>query len=286
MMPPPDLFFDTHAHITDPQFDADRGAVLERAARAGVTRVVEIGDAPEDWPRVLALARDRPQTVRCALGLHPYYADRCAPELLPSFLAALEQQSRQPEVVALGELGLDYARGPVAPDIQRGTLRLLLAACRRLEKPVVIHCRDAWPEGKGPGTARHGAYADLRAILKEFYPAPPPSGFWGVVHCFTGSPDDAAFLAAAGFAIGADAPVTYPKNDVLREAFRRVGPAATVLETDSPYLPPQSCRGTRNEPKAVVEIAEALAKVWALPVAEVAQATTANALALYRLPPA
>ncbi len=260
----PAAFFETHAHLTDPQFDADRGEVLARAQAAGVGRLVEIGDSPDEWARVLAFARSRPQTVRCALGLHPYYADRCT----DAFLASLGEGCRAPEVAAVGEIGLDYARGPVAPEVQKAALRRLLAACRDWGKPAVIHCR--------------GAYADLRLIVREMFPAPPAGRrFWGVVHCFSGEPEDAESLAAAGFAIGADGPATYPKNAALREAFRRVGAAATVLETDSPYLPPQSCRGKRNEPKAIPEIAAALAPVWGVSVDEVARVTTDNAAALF-----
>jgi TatD DNase family protein len=260
-------FFDTHVHLTDPRFDADRGEVLDRAAAAGVGRLVEIADSPEDWDRVLAFARARPESARCALGIHPYYAERCTDEVL----TGLERQAQSPEVVAVGEIGLDYARGPAAPDIQRTALRRLLAACRRWDKPVVLHCREA--------------YADLRAIVQEIFPS-LPSGprFWGVVHCFSGTPEDAEFFAAAGFALGADGPVTYPKNASLREAFLRAGPAVTVLETDSPYLPPQSRRGKRNEPQGVLEIASALAEVWGRSLEDVARTSSENAESLFRLP--
>lgn len=262
----PGAFFDTHVHITDPRFDADRDEVLARAAAAGVGRFVEIGDSPEDWPRVLALARARPQSVRCALGLHPYYAEGCT----DAFLSRLESESAFPEVVAIGEIGLDYARGPAAPDIQKAALRRLLAACRRWDKPVVIHCRDAYP--------------DLRLIVREIFPSLPAGRrFWGVVHCFSGTPDDAEFFAEAGWAVGADGPVTYPKNEALRDAFRRVGPGVTVLETDSPYLPPRSRRGLRNEPGAVLDIAAALARVWGEPLSEVSRRTSANAEDLFGL---
>jgi TatD DNase family protein len=231
-----------------------------------VLRLVEIADSPEDWPRALALARARPESVRCALGLHPYYAERCADELL----ARLERDAGLPEVVAVGEIGLDYARGPAAPEVQKAALRRLLDSCRRWDKPAVIHCREA--------------YGDLRGIVQEVFPSPPPGRrFWGVVHCFSGTPEDAEFFAAAGWAVGADGPVTYPKNASLREAFRRVGPGVTVLETDSPYLPPQSCRGRRNEPQAVPEIAAALAEVWGLSLADAARVTSENAGALFRL---
>ncbi|MBI5211513.1 MAG: TatD family hydrolase [Elusimicrobia bacterium] len=259
---------DTHAHLTDPGFDADRSAVIERARAAGVGRIIEIADSPADWPKAVALCRARP-AIRCSLGLHPYYAAQYSEGLL----AELGSKARLPEVVAVGETGLDYAKTDLAPAVQRRAFEAVLAAARSWDMPVVIHCRSAYP--------------DLLAILAERFPAPPAARrFWGVVHCFSGTPDQAVACARLGFAIGADGPVTYPKNDPLREAFRRVGPDATVLETDSPYLPPQSIRGKRNEPASVPELARRLAEVWGLDVSEAARRTTGNALSLFGLPDA
>ncbi|MBI3288223.1 MAG: TatD family hydrolase [Elusimicrobia bacterium] len=261
-------FTDTHAHLGDPQFDADRDLVFERAAAAGVGRVVEIADHPDEWPRAIAIARARPDRARCSLGLHPYYADRFDGGFLGRLRLALDGA---PEAVAIGEIGLDYAKTPILPAVQKTAFTAILRAGRDWDVPLVIHCRDA--------------YHDLVPILAESFPRAPASGrFWGVVHCFTGSPDDAAACAALGFALGADGPITYKKNDLLREAFRRAGPNAAVLETDCPYLPPQSSRGKRNEPAAIAEIAAKLAEVWGLPLDEVARRTSANAAALYRWP--
>ena len=122
-------------------------------------------------------------------------------------------------------------------------------------------------------------------MLKDLFPGKPTGGrFWGVSHCFTGAPEDAEACAAMGFALGADGPVTYKKNDALREGFRRAGISSVVLESDSPYLPPQSSRGKRNEPAAVLEIATKLSEVYGLPLDEVARRTSANASALYHWP--
>jgi TatD DNase family protein len=261
-------FVDTHAHLGDPQFDADRDAVFARAAAAGVSRVVEIADHPDEWTRAVAIARARPASVRCTLGLHPYYADLYDDAFVPRLRAALDAA---PEAVAIGEIGLDYAKAEVAHDVQRRAFEAIAAAAKSWGVPVVVHCRDA--------------FADLTPILEKVYGGPPTSGrYWGVIHCFTGSPEDARRCAALGFALGADGPVTYKKNDALREAFRLAGPDAAVLETDSPYLPPLSSRGKRNEPAAVLEIAAKLAEVWGVPLEEVARRTTANAAALYRWP--
>ncbi len=260
-------FVDTHAHLGDAQFDADRDSVFERAAAAGVTRIVEIADHPDEWGRAVAIARARPSVSRCTLGLHPYYAGLYDDAFLPKLRAALDAA---PEAVAIGEIGLDYARAEVAHDVQRRAFEAIAAAARSWDVPVVVHCRDA--------------FADLIPILENVYGGKPPGGFWGVVHCFTGTPDDAAACTALGFALGADGPVTYKKNDALREAFRLAGPDATVLETDSPYLPPQSSRGKRNEPAAILEIAAKLAEVWGVPLDEAGRRTSAAAAALYRWP--
>ncbi len=261
-------FFDTHVHLGDAQFDADREEALARARESGVERLVEIADAPDEWGRAVALARAHPERMRCSLGLHPYYADRFDDRFLARLKDAL---AAAPEAVAIGEIGLDYAKAEVPHDVQRRAFAALLAAGRDWNVPLVVHCRDA--------------YADLVPMLKDAFPrAPEGRRFRGVVHCFSGTPGEAESCAALGFALGADGPVTYKKNGALREAFRAAGPGVAVLETDCPYLPPQSARGRRNEPSAVPEIAAKLAEVWSLPVDEVARLTTENASALYRWP--
>ncbi|MBI5622525.1 MAG: TatD family hydrolase [Elusimicrobia bacterium] len=263
-MKPP--LFDTHTHLLDEAFDADREAALERAASAGVRRFVEIADSPSGWPAAVALARARP-FIRAGLGLHPYHAA----EFTERGLAELEKLVRLPEVAAVGEIGLDYSpnNASTPKELQQQVLERLLAASKEWGMPVVLHCRQAYP--------------DLIALLQRQFHGPPRSGrFWGVVHCFSGTPEEALACAGLGFAIGADGPVTYPKNDLLREAFSRVGPAGTVLETDCPYLPPQSRRGERNEPSLLPEIVERLAQVWKTTVESAAASTMENGKELFR----
>jgi TatD DNase family protein len=260
-------FVDTHVHLGDPQFDADREATIARAAAAGVSRLVEIADSPDDWDRAIALARAHPRSMRCALGLHPYYADRFDDGFTARLRAALDSA---PEAVAVGEIGLDYAKANVPKDVQRKAFEALLFASRDWGVPVVIHCRDA--------------FDDLIPILTNGFTTKNTKipRFWGVVHCFSGTPEQAEICAGLGFALGADGPVTYKKNDALREAFRRAGPDVTVLETDCPYLPPQSSRGKRNEPSSIPEIAGRLAEVWNISVERAAEITRRNAADLYR----
>lgn len=262
------LFTDTHVHLGDAQFDLDRDAVLARSRESGVERLVEIADNPDEWDKAIALAKSHPDRMRCSLGLHPYYADRFDSTFVSRLKSVL---SSEPLAIAIGEIGLDYAKTEISHDIQRRAFSELLIAGRDWNVPLVIHCRDA--------------YMDLVPILKDTFSSRPEGRrFWGVVHCFSGTTAEAEACAALGFALGADGPVTYKKNDALREAFRAAGPDVSVLETDCPYLPPQSSRGKRNEPRAIPEIAARLAEVWSIPVDEVARRTTANASALYRWP--
>lgn len=259
---------DTHAHLGDGQFAEDRAETLQRALDAGVGRVVEIADAPSEWDAALALSRARPQQVRCSLGLHPYYAD----QFNEALLKRLEQKILLPEVVAVGEIGLDYVKAEVGRDVQLRAFETLLAFCRDHKKPAVVHCR--------------GAYEDLRAVLSKLFTAPPAHArFWGVIHCFSGETADAVFCRDLGFALGVDGPVTYPKNDPLRQALRTAGADCLVLETDAPYLPPQSSRGKRNEPAKLPEIAAKLADVCGLPIDELAAITSRNAASLFGLAP-
>jgi TatD DNase family protein len=264
------MLIETHMHLGDERYDEDRGAVLERAREAGVSWMVEIADEPGEWDRALKLSRARPEAVRCTLGLHPYYADQWTPELGEKLVS----MAKLPEVVGAGEIGLDYFKHcTVSPQRQKEAMAGMLAAAWTAGLPVVVHCRDA--------------YEDLIGILESFYAGkgvPAGRRYFGVVHCFSGTAEQALRCARLGFALGVDGPVTYPKNDALREALKGAGLEALVLETDSPWLPPQSSRGKRNEPRAIAEIAERLASVFGVEKGEVADATSRNARDLFALP--
>lgn len=260
------MLIDTHAHLNDPRFDADRDEVLARAARV-LEAVVEIADSPAEWDRALALARTRPGFIWCTLGLHPYHAA----EWRPGMAAALAEKASAPEVVAVGEIGLDYAKCEVPGPVQMEAFKGMARAAQDAGMPVVIHCRDA--------------YADLMPALGELYAGRPPRGrFHGVVHCFSGTAEEARACVGLGFALGADGPVTYPKNSALRQALVGAGLEALVLETDSPWLPPQPKRGKRCEPADVAAAASAMAEAFGVGTQEIARVTSVNARDLYGLP--
>lgn len=244
--------------------------MLARALEAGVSAALDIADSPEEWQRTLALCRasggpGRP-VVRCALGLHPYHADADIPALAQS----LARVGRLPEVAAVGEIGLDYAKCKVLPETQKRAFLALLGSACGLGLPVIVHSRDAFP--------------DTLDLLEAFYRERSKSRrFRGVLHCFSGGAEEALRGVALGFALGVDGPVTYPNNGPLRAALKEAGLGNLVLETDSPYLPPQSCRGRRNEPAALREIARGLAAALGAPEEEVARVTSENARALFGL---
>jgi TatD DNase family protein len=267
-------FIDTHAHVTDEQFDGDRAAVLDRAWAAGLDVVVEIGESEGQWAKARTLAETHPGRVFWAVGFHPYYADQADSSLSGRVTAALAH----PQAVALGEIGLDYFRNTVPPDVQRRAFADLAAVAVAVDKPLILHCRESSLESVA---AQQDMLGGLRPLFSERRSSEFPAG---VAHCFQGRPDLAREFLELGFMIGVDAPLTYPKAGALRELIRDIPLDRLVLETDCPYLPPQALRGRRNEPSHLPAVAEALAVLKGVSTDEVARVTSDNARRLYRLP--
>jgi TatD DNase family protein len=274
-------WIDTHAHLNDVQFDADRDLVLQRARDAGVETFIEVAESSEMWDKAIALAEKYP-TVYASLGIHPHHAHLVTPDEWRTLGARLRQLARHPKVVAIGEFGLDYFRMQNTKEQQLFILRAQLEIARDLQKPIVIHCREASPI---PPDFR--CHADLQHILNEFYPATALG--WtlakpvGVIHCFSGTWEDAQFYMARGFMLGVDGPVTYPSAKLLQDNVRRIPVERLVLETDSPYLPPQTHRGQRNESGYLPSIGIAVGDLKHQSTEAFAAQTTANARALFRI---
>lgn len=264
------MIVETHGHLADEQFDADRNDVLARARLAGVTLFVEIGEEEPQWPKARALADSHPDIYWTA-GLHPYYAKSVDAALLDRLAQTLDH----PRCVAVGEIGLDYHRDDSPRDVQRKALADLLAVAVRARKPVVLHCRESHPD-------RTEAQQDMLAILRSAKVPADAQKPAGVAHCFQGTVETAQALCALGYMIGVDAPLTYPKAGALREMVAAVPLEQLVLETDSPYLPPQSHRGKRNEPAHLPVVAQALADIKRVSFDTVTSATTVNARRLFR----
>jgi TatD DNase family protein len=263
-LPPGLALVDSHCHLGDSAFDADRDDVWQRARAAGVSRAVIIGAGGGSASNAVAIATAaaHPEAMRAVVGIHPHDAHDAS----QAALAELETLAREPMVAAIGESGLDYyyTHSPRAAQID--SLRAHVALARATRKPLVIHCRDA--------------YADLLRVLRE----ERAHEVAGVVHCFTGSTEEAKAVLDLGFAISLSGIVTFRNADPLRAAARTIPADRLLVETDAPFLAPVPLRGKRCEPAFVVETAIALAKLRGEDLGELCAATSANAARRFALP--
>jgi TatD DNase family protein len=263
------MLIETHAHLNDKAFDADRADVLNRVFAAGVGKIVEIACQPGEWRPGEDLCAAYPGKLACAFGAHPEYTKIMSAGLV----AELESFMAKPCAVALGEVGLDYWWDIGTKEEQLAVLNAQLPLCARFGKPAVFHARN----GKTP---EKNAYADLLAALNAWDHSPKRK-FRGVLHCFSGRWEDARAGLDLGLLLGVNGTFTYKKNDDLRETIKKAGPGNIVLETDCPYLPPQSARGQRNDPAFIPEIAAMVAGHLGLSNGALADKTTANAFELF-----
>ncbi|HET7841576.1 MAG TPA: TatD family hydrolase [Terriglobia bacterium] len=231
-------FLDSHCHLDDSSFDSDREAVIERARAAGITYLLTIGGSrPEEVGSGLPIAAQH-DWIYTSAGIHPHEALHARDH----HFDLLRQTTAQPKVIAIGEIGLDYFYDHSPREIQKQVLIRQLAVAREVKLPIIIHCRDAW--------------ADLAGIVQDHWSS---SGLAGILHCFTGTRDDAEKFLDWGFMISFAGNVTFKKAEGLREVARYAPLDRLLTETDSPYLAPVPHRGKRNEPSFVVETTRALA---------------------------
>jgi TatD DNase family protein len=253
---------DSHAHVGFPQFDGDRGAVLDRARAAGVVGLVEVGTDLQSSRAAVALA-ERHTLVHAAVGVHPHDAST----ITPGVLNELRVLARDPKVVALGEIGLDYHRDLSPRAVQRQAFVDQLALAADLGLPVVVHVRDA--------------VEDVLAILRTWDAGTPDRR--GVFHSYSGGPERLSEVLGLGFHVGISGPVTFPNADRLRQVATQVDLGRLLVETDCPYLTPVPYRGRRNEPAYVRYVVEEIARVRGMSAASLAHATEDNARRLFGL---
>lgn len=255
-----EIAFDSHLHLTDARFEEDRRAVLDRAREAGVAELVTVGTDPEDAAAAVALARET-DGLWATAGLHPHDARRFDPALLE----ALRELAAAPEVVAVGETGLDYHYDNSPREAQRRSFRAQLALGAETGLPVVVHSRSA--------------DEDTAAAIRE-----AEGRVRGVLHCFTGG--DALLDAglAAGWWVSFSGIVTFG-DEGLEGRARRVPADRLLVETDAPYLAPVPMRGRRNEPAWVRHTCARLAALRGEPEEALVRRTRANARAFYGLGP-
>lgn len=257
--------FDSHSHIQEKPFAGDIGDVLARATRAGVEGIAVCGFDAESNQAAIVLAATSPILVP-TVGFHPHDAG----EVTSAMLAELESLARLPEVVAVGEIGLDFYRDLSPREVQRRALDEQLAIAVRVAKPVCVHSRAAEEE----------IYPHLAAYASSS-PLPGAGRPAGVMHCFGGTLEQAQRYAGLGFLVSIPCTITYPNNVEARRIAAGLPLSALVVETDSPYLPPQELRGRRNEPANVRSAVAGIATARGMTAEAVADATTANACRLF-----
>jgi TatD DNase family protein len=254
------LLVDTHVHLDLGQFDRDREETIQRAARAGVAAMVNVGFDLASSRRAVELA-SRYNSIWATCGVHPHYAKDAG----PAVFAQLEELVGHQRVVAVGEIGLDYYRDLSPRDVQKEVFQQLLELARRAGLPVVVHDR--------------GAHQEVLAVLEAF-----GAGELGcVMHCFSGDWAFAEACLARGLYISVAGTVTYPQATTVREVAARVPDSRLLLETDCPWLTPAPHRGRRNEPAQVAAVAKTVAELRGVEVSRLAGLTTANACRLFGL---
>jgi TatD DNase family protein len=250
---------------------------LERAAAAGVGCLLAIGlgDGPETMHRALeiATAKSGPALqVSASAGIHPQEAHRATPDALRK----LEGLAADPRCVAVGEIGLDYYHlDNPDPEVQQAAFVAQMRVAAGVGKPITIHCRTLELAGAKVKVRFGGrdAWEDLLALIAEHW---TPTGLPGIMHCFSGNAEQAERSLAAGFSLSFAGNVTYPKSVALQDVAKTVPEDRVLVETDAPFLTPQSRRGQTNEPGFVTETAAFVAGLRGVTPEALAASTTAN----------
>lgn len=255
---------DSHCHLDYAPMSDDLEATLERARAAGVEQLVHIGCSPDTMAPAVELA-SRHDQVFASVGIHPHEARH----LDDALLAEIGELATRERVVAVGETGLDYHYDFSPRDDQLRAFGRQADLARALDKPLVLHIRDA--------------HDDAWAVLAE-HPARATAP--GVVHCFTGTPREAERWVELGWCIAFSGIATFKKATELREAVSLVPDDRIMLETDAPYLAPEPLRGRKNEPANVAFTCARLAEVRGQDPEQLARLAAATTRALFRLPAA
>jgi TatD DNase family protein len=244
---------DSHCHLDDKRFADDLDAVLNRAAAAGITRILTIGtgDGPPEIDRAVRLAERYPQ-IYASVGVHPHDAAKVTAQTYDD-LRALASHTK---VVAFGEIGLDYHYDFSPREVQREVFVKQLKLAADVNLPITIHTREAWD--------------DTIALLREYWRGP------GIFHCFTGGPEQAREALALGFHLSYGGVLTFKTAENVRESARMTPDNRLLVETDAPYLAPIPHRGKRNEPSMMVETVRKLAEVRETTPEAIAVLTAAN----------
>ena len=253
------MIFDTHAHMDDRAFDADRSALLAQLPAQGIALVMNPGCSLDSSRAAVALARQY-DYLYTAVGSHPDAADEVNEETLAQYRLLAQSSAK---VRAIGEIGLDYHYEDIPREIQQRAFRAQLALARELKLPVIVHEREAHEDGL--------------KIVEEF------PDVTGVFHCYSGSLEMAKVLIRRGWYIGFGGVLTFKNARKAVEVASQIPLERIVLETDCPYMSPEPFRGRRNDPGRLHLVAEKLAQLRGISVAEIENITLENGKKLYRI---
>lgn len=272
------MLIDTHAHLYYDSFQPDFDQVIGRAKDADLKAIINIGADLESSRKSLRQAQGKLAGIECytSIGLHPHEAPKMTThESIHENIEKLEQlyQNNTSKIVAVGECGLDYyfagidySSSSLSQEeqtiLQKELFRGQVTLAKKLNLPLIIHCRDAWDD----------------IFLPEL------AGTTGVFHSFTATEIEAKKALELGYYLGLSCIVTYPKNDHLRQIIKWAPLERILTETDCPFLPPQTRRGQRNEPANITEVIKVIAEIKGLSKEQVSQAIWQNAIQLFHLP--
>ena len=253
------MLFDTHAHLDDRAFDADRGTLLSELPQQGLALVMNPGCSLHSSRNADVLSKQY-DYIYAAVDSHPDAADEINEEVLEQYRQLVKAN---PKIKAIGEIGLDYHYEDIPRDLQKAAFRAQMKLAEELKLPVIVHEREA--------------HADAMEILDEF-----PT-VTGVFHCYSGSAEMAKELIRRGWYIGFTGVLTFKNAKKAVEVAKSIPHDRLVLETDCPYMAPEPFRGKRNHPGYLYRMAEKLAELWELPVEEVHTITLENGKRLYNI---
>ena len=251
------MLFDSHAHYDDRQFDPDREALLASMSGHGVSNILCCAASVKSAERCVAIA-EQYDFIYASAGVHPHDAK----DFDPADGAVLRRLLAHPKCVAVGEIGLDYNKNHSPRDIQKAVFSYHLALAKALDKPIIVHDRDA--------------HADVLQMLSE-------SGNRGVIHCYSGSVEMARDLVELGYYISFTGVITFPNARRSHDVIRTVPRDRLMIETDAPYLAPVPHRGKRNDSRYVRHTCETMAEVLGLSFEETAKLTGDNAKRCFRI---
>jgi TatD DNase family protein len=254
------MLIDTHAHLSLPQFDKDREEVTKRARDAGIKHIITVGTDSDDCRKAVALAEEH-DFISAAVGIHPHDAETISAETY----SLLREFAADENVVAIGEIGLDFYRNLSLRETQIRHFREQLRLAREVFLPVIIHDREA--------------HQEVLKILRE----EKAETMGGVIHCFSGDWEMAKACLDMGFYISIPGTITFKKSEEYHKLVRDLPLDRILVETDCPFLAPHPFRGKRNEPAYVKYVAEAIALLKGIGIEEVAKITTQNAQKLFNL---